>query len=123
MNALHLDDATTATVTVTSADGAKTAAWTAKVVRTSYQGAVANLFFNRCNQCHTSATGPTQPNWQDSATVVSGTFPDLIKTRINILNDGNASNDGSLMPPTYALIPGPLPAADIKTLTDWLNQK
>lgn len=120
LNTLHLDDA--ATVTVTSTDGAKTATWSVKVVRTPYKGAVANLFFNRCNQCHNAGTGASQPNWQDSATVVSGTFPSLIKTRIAILKDGNASNDGSLMPPTYATLPGPLPDADIKTLTDWLNQ-
>jgi uncharacterized protein YjdB len=106
----------TPTLTITSADGAKTASWAVTVIRPPMGTANKTLIQNRCGSCHFTGNPSLIPAWcsatlvVDSALIVSGTNPDKIINRVSVLKD---------MPPTSpALTP-----TEISTLVTWLNAK
>jgi hypothetical protein len=110
---IHL---TSASLTITSTDGAKTAPWAVTVIRPPMGAANKTLIQNRCGGCHFTANASGIPAWWntagavDSALIVSGTNPNNIINRVSVLKD---------MPPTA---PG-LTATEISTLVNWLNTK
>lgn len=113
---LHLTTATP-TVTITSADGAKTASWAVSVIRPPMGAANKTLIQNRCGGCHFTGNPSLIPAWWnsaslavDSALIVTGTNPDNIINRVSVLKD---------MPPTSPA----LTATEISTLVNWLNAK
>jgi uncharacterized protein YjdB len=110
---IHL---TSASLTITSTDGAKTAPWAVTVIRPPMGAANKTLIQNRCGGCHFTANASGIPAWWntagavDSALIVSGTNPNNIINRVSVLKD---------MPPTAPA----LTATEISTLVSWLNTK
>ncbi len=97
-------------VKVTSLDSVKTASWSVNVIRTSFTTNLQGIMIARCSACHNENTGLTQPNWKDSATVVS--FGPSIKDRISrLLAAAGHMPQGS-----------PMGADTIAIITNWLNQ-
>lgn len=98
-------------VTVKSLDSNKTVPWSVNVIRTSFTANLLGITTARCSGCHNASTNPlTQPNWMDSATVVS--FGAAIKDRIS----------RSSLAAGYMPLGSTMGADTIAIITNWLNQ-
>jgi uncharacterized membrane protein len=108
---VHLTTASP-TLTITSADGAKTASWAVNVIRPAMGTANKTLIQNRCSGCHFTGNPSLIPaNLKvDSALIVVPANSANIINRVSVLKD---------MPPTAPA----LTASEISTLTTWLNTK
>jgi uncharacterized membrane protein len=113
---VHLTTASP-TLTITSADGAKTASWAVNVIRPAKGTANKTLIQNRCSGCHFTGNPSLIPAWWDSVNLkVDSALIVVPANSANIINRVSVLKD---MPPTAPA----LTASEISTLTTWLNTK
>jgi uncharacterized protein YjdB len=113
---VHLTTASP-TLTITSADGAKTASWAVNVIRPAMGTANKTLIQNRCSGCHFTGNPSLIPAWWDSVNLkVDSALIVVPANSANIINRVSVLKD---MPPTAPA----LTASEISTLTTWLNTK
>jgi uncharacterized protein YjdB len=108
---------TNSIVTVKSLDSNKVANWTITVVRTPFQTNfngknVQGIMNFKCGTCHNATTGASQPNWGDSATVLS--FATIMNDRIT----RPLATSGHMPPSTSPQLQGDT----LATIQSWILQ-